>query len=294
MERLNDPALEHDEGFVFVQMADPQFGAFASLSGMDEAEIESRRRRGLIVRPAPRTEGFSAETVLYERAIAAANRIAPDFVVVCGDMVNDAGDADQLEELWRITRQLDDGIPVHWVAGNHDLYNRFTTESLAMYRQRFGEDNYSFEHRGSSFIVLNSSIFFDPSEIRDEWERQLVFLRRSLEKARGADSNHIIVFTHHPFFVKDPEEDEDPPLIVVPRERRRVLLDLLLAYGVSAVFAGHWHRNNYASYGRLQMVTSGSVGYPLGYDRSGIRVVRVFADRIEHEYVPIDDPPTDS
>ena len=76
--------------------------------------------------------------------------------------------------------------------------------------------------------------------------------------------------------------------MVIPKERRRVLLELFKAHGVAAVFAGHWHRNNYASDGDLQMVTSGPVGYPLGDDPSGLRVVKVFEDRIEHEYFGLD------
>ena len=52
----------------------------------------------------------------------------------------------------------------------------------------------------------------------------------------------------------------------------------------SAVFSGHWHRNNYSSYGDMQIVASGPVGYPLGEDLSGYRIVKVSADRIEHDY----------
>ena len=38
----------------------------------------------------------------------------------------------------------------------------------------------------------------------------------------------------------------------------------------------------------LQMVTSGPVGYPLGDDPSGLRIVKVYDDRIEHEYFAFD------
>ena len=36
------------------------------------------------------------------------------------------------------------------------------------------------------------------------------------------------------------------------------------------------------------MVTSAAVGYPLGDDPSGFRTVRVYEDRIEHEYHALD------
>ena len=275
----------------FIQMADPQFGSTAALSKVSDEFIAERRKRGIIIRPAPETTGYAAETVLYERAVEAANRLAPDFVVMCGDMVNNPDDPGQIAEMFRITSKLDEGIPVHWVAGNHDLNNEYTANSLAAYRERFGPDYYAFQHRGTSFIVLNSNICFDPSLIPDEWAQQLRYLRDALQAAASAQAAHIIVFMHHPLFGTDPEEEEDAPLILIPKERRSVILDLLQAYGVSAVFAGHWHRNNYARHGRLQMVTTGPVGYPLWYDPSGFRIVRVFEDRIEHEYVLIDAPP---
>ena len=54
------------------------------------------------------------------------------------------------------------------------------------------------------------------------------------------------------------------------------------------MFSGRYHRNSYGEHGGLQMVTTGAVGYPLGDDPSGFRVVRVHGDRIEHEYRPLE------
>jgi hypothetical protein len=39
------------------------------------------------------------------------------------------------------------------------------------------------------------------------------------------------------------------------------------------------------------MIISGPVGYPLGDDPSGLRIVKVYDDRIEHEYFGMDDLP---
>ena len=49
--------------------------------------------------------------------------------------------------------------------------------------------------------------------------------------------------------------------------------------------------NILGSDGALQMVTSGAVGYPLGDDPSGFRVVKVFHGNIEHKYFGFDDVP---
>ena len=94
-------------------MTDPQFGMFAGFSGMSESRIlELRQSMGFKIHRAPKTTGFADETALYEKAIAAANRLNPAFVVVSGDMVQDKDDASQLAELRRITGHLNPHFPV--------------------------------------------------------------------------------------------------------------------------------------------------------------------------------------
>ena len=276
--------------FFFIQLTDPQFGMFANFSGMSESRIlELRQSMGFKIRRVPKTTGFADETVLYEKAIEAANRLNPAFVVVSGDMVQNKDDASQLTELRRITGQLRSHIPVYWAAGNWDVGSTPTQGTLAQYRERFGDDNYSFEYGGTSFIVLNSSVGFDDSEVPQEWERQVDFLGSSLLDAQTKRSNHIIVFVHHPLYAEHPEEEDS--WAVLPRDKRKILLDLFEAHGVSAVFAGHWHRCHYLNHKGIQMVTTGPVGYPLGDDPSGLRIVKVFQDRIEHQYYGLDNLP---
>ena len=280
---------EHRD-FFFVQMADPQFGMFAFNSGMSHEEAqELYRKKGLKVRPVPRITGFADETRLYGEAIAVANRLSPDFVVMCGDMTDDSGNPDQFAELMRITDKLDDSIPLNWVSGNHDIGNDLTEESLALYRERYGEDNYFFDHRGSRFIVIDSNVVFYEDSLPYEWKRLSAFLEGALKEGRSNGSAHIVVFTHHPLFLQDP--DEEDTFLNIPRRRRRVLIDLFKAYGVRAIFSGHSHRNHHASDGGLEMVTTGAVGYPLGDDPSGFRIVKVYGDRLEHEYFGFDAMP---
>src|SRR5438093_10256016 len=99
----------------FIQMSDPQFGMYA------------------------KNRDFAQETANFEFAIANANRLRPAFVVVCGDLINKAGDPAQTAEYWRIARKLD-GIPLYNVPGNHDVGNEPTPESLAAFRKKFGRD----------------------------------------------------------------------------------------------------------------------------------------------------------
>jgi predicted phosphodiesterase len=92
----------------------------------------------------------------------------------------------------------------------------------------------------------------------------------------------VILMGHHPLFTS--HADEDDTYWNLPRLRRAPLLDLIRRHGVRIAFAGHWHRNGIAFDGDFEMVTSGPVGYPLGNDPSGYRIVDVSANRITHRY----------
>ena len=79
------------EPFHFIQLADPQFGMYAALSGKTAEEIAQYRARGLNVVPSPKIEGFDTESRLFREAVTEANRLRPDFVVTCGDIVQNLG-----------------------------------------------------------------------------------------------------------------------------------------------------------------------------------------------------------
>jgi 3',5'-cyclic AMP phosphodiesterase CpdA len=272
----------------FVFMADCQLGAYASFSGLTEAAAKGYAERGMTVRAAPAVEGFAWDAERYRRAIAATNRLSPDFVVMGGDMLNDPRREDEYDEVLRITGRLRAEIPMYWVPGNHDVaFDGVvpTTDSVAAYRRRFGPDAYAFDRSGVGFVVVNTVIWDHPEEIPGSWEAQMAFLEGALVAARGRGNAHIIVFAHHPLFTASPDED-DSYWNIAP-ERRSVVLDLLAAHRVSTVFSGHWHRNGGGMAGDTEVVVSGPVGYPLGTDPSGLRIVEVSDGAVEHRYVSL-------
>jgi 3',5'-cyclic AMP phosphodiesterase CpdA len=276
--------------FFFIQMSDPQFGMFSRLSGMDDERIQHFRQvNGWNILSVPKSTGFAQESALYEKAIAAANRLNPAFVVISGDMVEDRSDPGQLAELRRISALLNPHIPVHWAPGNWDVGNTPTPETLAQYRENFGDDYYAFQHADSSFIVLNTSVGFDDSQTPGEWDRQMAFLDKSLIEARNRSSAHIVVILHHPLFLQDPNEEDSWG--AMPQGKRRMMLELFDGHPVSAVFSGHLHKCHQVNYKGIQMVTTGAVGYPLGPEPSGFRIVNVSGDKIEHKYYGLDQIP---
>ena len=244
--------------FFFLQMSDPQFGMYTA------------------------DRDFAQETANFEFAIASANRLKPAFVVVCGDLINRAGDAPESAEYLRIAARLDRAIPLHNVAGNHDVGNEPTPASLAFYRERFGRDYYSFRHGEFVGIVLDSSLIQHPDKSPEEAVKQEEWLKSELEKVKREGARHIVVFQHIPFFLEN--ADEPDQYFNIPRAARARYLDLLARYGVRYVFAGHYHRNAYGESPAIHIVTTGPVGKPLGADPSGMRVVVVTESKIENRY----------
>jgi 3',5'-cyclic AMP phosphodiesterase CpdA len=269
-------------------MADCQLGAYASFSGLTDDEVADYAAKDIAVRAVPATTGFAWDAEQLRRAVAATNRLAPDFVVMGGDMVDDPRSEEEFAEVMHITGLLDPGIPIHWVPGNHDIaFDTVvpTPESVAAYRRRFGADAYSFDRGGATFIVANTTIWDHPEGLPGAWDEQVAWLQGELEAARRGKSDHIVVFAHHPLFTAS--ADEEDSYWNIAAERRALLLDLLRAHDVRTVFSGHWHRNGGGVTGDLEVVVSGPVGYPLGADPSGVRVVEVDADQVRHRYLPL-------
>jgi serine/threonine-protein phosphatase CPPED1 len=284
------PTVTSFQPFRFIFMADCQIGCYASFSGLDDADVARYAEMDMIVRAVPVVRDLDWDVDHMRTAVAAANRIAPDFVVVGGDMVDDPQSRDQYQALRSAVAGLDDSIPLHWVAGNHDVaFDTVipTPASIAAYRERFGPDRYVFVHGGVTFLVANTVVWDHPEEADDAWSQEISWLERELEAAAERGSRHTIVFGHHPLFTATP--DEPDTYWNIPTERRTLLLDLFSAHGVDAMLCGHWHRNGGGTAGDLDVVVTGPVGYPLGRDPSGFRVVAVGDDGIDHDYVALDE-----
>lgn len=241
----------------FIQLTDPQFGMYA------------------------RNADFAHETANFEFAIATVNRLKPTFVIITGDLVNKADNQAQVDEYLRICKKLDPAIRCYHVAGNHDVGNDPTPESIAAYEARFGTDHYTFRHGDLLGIVLNSNLI-KSAKTADLAAKQRQWLEKALASAVAARPRHIVVFQHHPWFFHKP--DEPDVYFNLPKAARQDYLSLLEKAGVTHIFAGHYHSNQLGLAGRLEMVTTGPIGKPMRGDSSGMRIVQVRPDRIEHAY----------
>lgn len=278
----------------FIQLADTQLGLFADLSAKDgdpfsPDRMARMREAGLFpadqpLNSAPR--GYSTLEPDIDRFTAAlnvANELSPDFVMVCGDLVNDPRESAQHDGYRSVAGTLDDSIPLRWVPGNHDVSPDTLTptpEFLSEYRGRYGDDYYAFSVNDTFFLALNSELLSRPENVPEDARRQFDFIEAELASRPARDAGHIIAFMHTPLFVRDAETDR---LGVVRHEGRKRTLELFREGAVDLVLAGHLHHNLEARSGDIEMVTSGSVGFPFA-GQSGYRVVDVSADAIKHEY----------
>jgi 3',5'-cyclic AMP phosphodiesterase CpdA len=137
----------------------------------------------------------------------------PDFVLFGGDLAQ-LGWADELE----LGRQILSGLkpPLRMMVGEHDWY----LDMGEKWRELFGSDVYSFDHRGVHFVVLNSVIekdfwtangytpeermnivagLDDPRQSRFEvGEEQRDWLKSDLAKVDK--KTPIVVFSHSPLY----------------------------------------------------------------------------------------------
>lgn len=252
---------ETDQPFFFVQLTDIQFGMFDG------------------------NEGFEKETALYEQAISEINRLKPDFVVITGDFVHDPNDEDQISEFKKLTGTIDPGIPVFMIPGNHDVGQVPDKASLKKYKANYGDDTFLFDHKGSMFLGFNTSLV--KAELPKLEPRQFNWLKRSLKK--GKNANQLIVFGHYPFFIQSYDEPEKYSNLKL--SYRLKYLEMFKASGVDAIFSGHLHNNAQGEYKGIRLITTSALGKPLADAPSGLRIVKVYKDRIEHHYYSLDEIP---
>jgi 3',5'-cyclic AMP phosphodiesterase CpdA len=175
------------------------------------------------------------------------------------------------------------------VAGNHDIENVPTSDTISVYTNLFGPDHYTFRHGKLVGIVLNSTVIHSPQQTGGELNLQQRWLRDELARARDEGAGPIVVFQHHPWFLKSAGEPDE--YFNIPRERRAPYLALFHEFGVKHLFSGHYHRNAIARDGDIEAVTTGAVGKPLGTDKSGLRVVIVRDQAIEHRFYQLGEIP---
>ena len=71
----------------------------------------------------------------------------------------------QVNDLKKSLSELDSGIKLVCICGNHDVGDEPTKDTIDQYSKEFGDDYFSFWCRGCKFITLNSQLYFNSSKV---------------------------------------------------------------------------------------------------------------------------------
>lgn len=248
-----NPQLIRHQPFTFVQMCDPQIGF----------------------------GGYEADLARFERAVNQVNALQPDFVVICGDLVNKP-DEQSFHDFNTARARLK--VPSHCAAGNHDIGNEPTPASLQLYRRAVGRDYFSFQHKGCVFMVLNTQLWKAPLAVETEGQER--WIRKTLKAAAGG-KRPVFIIQHYPPFVNTPEEPD--AYFNIPLAKRRDLLAAFERHGVVAILAGHTHTTAFKQAGRIQVVTSETTSNNFDKRPFGFRLWHATpGGAFRHEFVPLE------
>jgi 3',5'-cyclic AMP phosphodiesterase CpdA len=211
--------------------------------------------------------------LMLEDAVTQVNELSPavDFVLFGGDVAQN-GTEDQLAKGKRILSKLK--APLRIIPGEHDWY----LDMGVAWRGLFGQETWSFDHKGVHFIGLNSILVKDfwtapklsnkqrmevmemlESPIAGPWgigDRQLDWLKRDTA-ALPADAP-VVIFTHSPLWDYYPRwnfQTSDAPQI----------RDILAKFKSVMSFHGHVHQTVYNKIGNIISVGALSTSWPWPY-----------------------------
>ena len=237
-----------------------------------------------------RTGGPPEGIRVLAQAVRDTNLLAPDLVMTVGDMVQGYNRTAQwLQQMAEYKLTMGElKMPWYPVAGNHDVVWAGSPPPPGHheknYERHFGPLWYWFPFKNAGFLVLYSDEG-DRAANRKGWGRpelnrvsdeQLAWLKKALAEAKGLD--HVFVFLHHPKWLPGYAGSNWNDVHALLKE----------AGNVTAVFAGHIHRQRYdGKRDGIEYFTLSTSGGGIPFDVPGtgylhhFNVVTVRKDRID-------------
>ena len=186
-----------------------------------------------------------------KKAVAAVNTLEeqPDFVVFTGDLTHITEDKQARRDRMAQFRDIAGSLKaktVRFMAGEHDA----SLDRGDAYQELFGKLNYSFDHKGVHFVVVDN--VSDPSALVGE--AQLKWLQSDLSRLK--EDAPIVVLTHRPLFDLYPQWDW------TTRDGTAVI-NALMPYKNVTVFYGHIHQEHHFMTGHIAHHAARSLMFPL-------------------------------
>lgn len=186
-----------------------------------------------------------------QKAVSLVNNlpVQPDFVMFTGDLTHTTDDPSERRSRLAGFREIVNGLrapQVRFMPGEHDA----ALDMAEAYQEFFGKPNYTFDHKGIHFIVVDN--VSDPAA--NIGKNQLEWLHADLQQLdRDAP---IVVFTHRPLFALYPQWDW------ATRDGAQAI-ELLMPYRHVTVFYGHIHQENHHMTGHIAHHAATSLMFPL-------------------------------
>ena len=186
-----------------------------------------------------------------KKTIATVNAldVQPDFVIFTGDLTHTTDDPKERRKRMGEFKEIAAGLKVktvRFIPGEHDA----SLDNGAAYKENFGLTNYTFDHKGVHFIVVDN-VSDAGAKIGDA---QLDWLKEDL--AKQAKDARIVVFTHRPLFDLVPKWDW------ATRDGDKAIA-LLMPYSKLVVFYGHIHQEHHHMTGHIAHHAAKSLIFPL-------------------------------
>lgn len=173
-----------------------------------------------------------------EAALSSAEALAPDLIVVSGDLTQRAK-PDEFEEASRFLARLP-AVPRVVVPGNHDIALYRVLERMFFpyrhYQSHIAKElEFSLRVEGLELAALNTTAPLRAIKNGRLVERHLKLLRRTFGSAKPSGVVRVLVAHHH--FAPAPDYEHTD---VMPRARE--FLDELARLEVDLILGGHLHR----------------------------------------------------
>ncbi len=190
------------------------------------------------------------------------------FVLHTGDLVSNGNKADDWDKFFEIERDLLSNVPFYPTPGNHE-------QNALVYFKYFsfpGGNGHRYSFNWGAVHVAA----IDTNEIGDSPQARASFLQEELEWLRQDLSRNkktlTFVFMHHPLYTAIESRRSHAADLAAKIE------PVLLAGGVTAVFAGHDHNYQHHLKSGIHYIVTGGGGAPL-YDVSPIPEITIKALR---------------
>ena len=225
------------------------------------------------------TGGYVHSLNSFKMAVKQINPLNPDFVVICGDLVNNPNDS-SFSDFKEIMKGFK--MPCYTAPGNHDVGNIPNDISLNYYRKTIGKDYYKFKNKGYSFIVTNTQLW--KANVEYESEKHDNWFKKTL-KDKSVSDNPVFVIGHYPLYLETLEEKE--AYYNLPLTKRKEILNLFKQNNVKAYLTGHTHETVINNYENIQLISGSTISKNFDKSPLGFRVWKVHLDTIIHHFEPL-------